>query len=75
MDSAPSGQEPASPTFNMTEMTSKPGPRTPVTVQWAEDSGFEILIDARSAQDSPLVLAPPLTPNDTGFLSPPPAPM
>jgi hypothetical protein len=58
----------------MTEMTTKPMPRTPVSIYWAEDEGFELQIQVRStAPISPP--SPPLTPNDTGFLSLPPAPM
>lgn len=70
----PIGHEPASPTANMTETTTKPVPRTPVAIHWSEDAGFEVGIDVLSAPDSPLLLAPPLTPNDTGFLTAPPAP-
>ena len=60
--------------FHMTEMTTKPVPRTPVAIQWAEDDGFEVPIEAQSAPGFPIALTPPLTPNDTGFLSAPPAP-
>ena len=58
----------------MTETTPKPVPRTPVAIHWAEDDGFEVRINVLPAPDFPLFLAPPLTPNDTGFLSAPPPP-
>jgi hypothetical protein len=59
----------------MTETIKKPVQPKPVAIEWAEDFGFEILIEVQSAPDASLLLAPPLTPNDTGFLSAPPAPM
>ena len=74
-DPSPHRPEAGSPIFTMTEMTNKPVPRTSVAIHWAADESFDVHVQAVSATDAPLLLAPPLTPNDTGFLNAPPAPI
>jgi hypothetical protein len=60
----------------MTEIIKKPVPRVPLLVEWSEDCCFDVALAVSAPAETPALLPlPPLTPNDTGFLSTPPSPM